>query len=52
MDTVSVVQTATVELLPSVGVEFIAFSFVLVTVSMAVLYGIWLVVSYLGGIGS
>lgn len=52
MDTVTVLETATVELLPSVGVEFLSFSFMLVTVSMAVLYGIWLVVSYFGGIGS
>lgn len=52
MDTVTVVQTATVELLPSVGVEFLGFAFVVVTVSMALLYGIWLVVSFLGGIGS
>lgn len=52
MDTVTVLQTATVELLPAVGVEFLGFTFMLVTVSMAVLYGIWLVVSYFGGIGS
>jgi len=52
MDAVSVLQTATVELFPSVGVEFVSFSFVVVTVSMALLYGIWLVVSYFGGIGS
>lgn len=52
MDTVTVLQTATVELLPSVGVEFLGFSFVVVTVSMALLYGMWLVVSYFGGVGS
>jgi len=52
MDTGTVLETATVELLPLVGVDFLVFSFVLVFVSMALLYGVWLVVSYLGGIGS
>jgi len=41
--------TATIQVVPEIGVQFLAFSFVLVTVCMAVLYAVWLVVSFLGG---
>ena len=41
--------TATIHVVPEVGVQFLALSFVLVTVCMAVLYAVWLVVSFLGG---
>jgi len=41
--------TATIHVVPEVGVQFLAFSFVVVTVCMAVLYGVWFVVSFFGG---
>lgn len=43
------IQTATIHFVPEVGVQFLAFSFVLGTVCMAVLYAVWFVVSFFGG---